>query len=64
MINVCWFCKIDKFQRSVADIHQNKMDGDAGVERDMDDNGSTKILAGLNGDMGDMDKVSFSIPLQ
>ena len=48
----------------MADIHQNKMDGDAGVERDMDDNGSTKILAGLNGDMGDMDKVSFSIPLQ
>ena len=40
------------------------MDGDAGVERDMDDNGSTKILAGLNGDMGDMDRVSFSIPLQ
>ena len=36
------------------------MDGDAGIERDSEDNDSSKILADLNGDMGDMDKVSFN----
>lgn len=33
------------------------MDGDAGVERDSEDNGSTRSMSGVNGDMGDMERV-------
>ena len=37
------------------------MDGDAGIERDMEDNGSAKTRTGVNGDMGDMDQVSIKL---
>ena len=35
------------------------MDGDAGMERDIDDNGGTRSVTGVNGDMGDGEKVGI-----